>query len=221
MYPMRHADQNGIFYFACDTTCDGPDAWQRTKIDERTGGGSAPAWDLALDAQGRPRVVYFKYTGDSSDRNLFYLWCDTNCTDDGSWQSTSMGVPTNEGIDADLELDSAGRPRVAFLTTSDLGYAWCDGDCTATTGWQHGYADNDDLLTQDYPVALPYTCSSGIWDSYAPSLSLDKNGNPRMAYDARYQAYCQFQDPTNPGSPIENKFIEVWHSVRTVFTQEP
>lgn len=103
----------------------------------------------------------------------------------------------------------------------DLGYAWCNGNCATAQGWQHGYADSDEQLTRDYPVPLPTTCKAGIWDSYAPSLALDSAGNPRMAYDASYWANCQYRDPNNPNSTPRDEYIELWHSVRTVFVPQP
>jgi hypothetical protein len=52
-------------------------------------------------------------------------------------------------------------------------------------------------------------------------LALDSQGNPRIAYDASYKAYCQYQDPTDPTKPPTNEFREIWHSVRTIFTTQP
>ncbi|KAB8141070.1 hypothetical protein F8S13_21365 [Chloroflexia bacterium SDU3-3] len=220
LYPLDGTGESGLYYFACDSDCQDDASWQRTLVTAR-GNGPYPAWDLALDAQNRPRASFFKYDADDgSGDTLYYLWCDGSCLSTAGWHTLNLNLPKGEGIGADIELDSAGKPRIAYLTSADLGYAWCDGGCTAAGGWKHGYADNDDLMSDSYPVPLPYTCSSGVWDSYSPSLALDAEGNPRMAYDASYQAYCQFEDPDRPGE-VENRFIEVWHSARTVFVPQP
>jgi hypothetical protein len=221
LYPLNGTGPEGIHYFACDQGCEDDTNWERTLIIER-GSGPYPVWDLELDAQSRPRVAYFRYdASDGTDETLFYLWCDTNCTADGSWQTLDLGLPKGDGIGADLELNTAGHPRIAYLTSADLGYAWCDSGCTTAQDWQHGYADNDDQMTADYPIALPITCSAGIWDSYSPSLALDSAGNPRFAYDASYKGYCQYEDPTDPTKPPTSEFREIWHSVRTVFVEQP
>jgi hypothetical protein len=221
LYPLNGTGASGIYYFACDGGCDDQANWQRTLVADR-GNGPYPAWDLEIDGQNRPRATFYKYdASDSTRQTLFYLWCDTNCLDNSSWHTLDLGLPKGDGIGADIELDAAGRPRIAYLNDFDLGYAWCNNDCTSAAGWQHGYADNDQTMEQEYPIALPFTCSSGIWDSYSPSLALDTQGNPRIAYDASYKAYCQYQDPTDPTKPPTNEFHEIWHSVRTIFTNQP
>lgn len=218
LYPLAGAGEPGIYYFRCGQGCAqaGPEGWERVRIAERTS-GAQPSWDLELDAQGRPRVVYFKYlSSQDTTRSLFYLWCDEACLSAESWQITGVGLPDEEGIGADLELDAQGRPRVAFLSSTALGYAWCDGACATSAGWQRRSADSDEQMTQDYPVPLPTTCRAGIWDGYAPSLSLDGAGAPLMAYDASYRASCQYVDPENPGQPPRDEFVELWHAVRVV-----
>jgi hypothetical protein len=221
LYPLNETGAPyGLYYFTCDTGCATASAWERTMIDERTS-GPYPAWDLELDAQNNPRVTYFKYDDGSSNRTLWYEWCNSACANGANWHKTGIGVPGEEGIGADLALDAAGHPRIAYLSDENLGYAWCDGDCTSAAGWQHGYADNDQRMEEEYPIARPVTCNAGIWDSYSPSFALDRAGNPRIAYDASYKAYCQYQDPTDPTRPPTNEFHEIWHSVRMIFTTQP
>jgi hypothetical protein len=221
LYPLNETGAPyGLYYFTCDIACATASAWGRTMIDERTS-GPYPAWDLELDTQNNPRVAYLKYKDGSSNRTLWYEWCNNACSNGANWNKTSVGVPDDEGIGADLELDSAGRPRMAFLTSSKLGYVWCNGSCATAQGWQHGYGDSDDQMTQDYPVALPVTCNNAIWYTYSPSLALDKDGNPRIAYDGSYQGYCQYQDPSDPTKPPTNEFHEIWHAVRLMFTTQP
>lgn len=221
LYPLNGTGEDGIYYFACDNGCDDDANWQRALVTER-GSGPYPAWDLELDAQNRPRAVFFKYDAiDSSAQTLFYLWCDANCANGGTWEVLDIGLPKGDGIGADIELDTAGRPRIAYLNSTQLGYAWCNGNCGSATDWQYGYGDSDEAMEQEYPIARPITCNAGLWDSYSPSLALDSQGNPRMAYDASYKAYCQYQDPTDPSKPPTSEFREIWHSVRTIFTTQP
>jgi hypothetical protein len=221
LYPLNGTGDNGIYYFSCDGACDNSASWQRTLVADR-GSGPYPTWDLALDGQNRPRVSFFKYdASDGTGQTLFYLWCDASCTSSGGWRMLNLGLPKGDGIGANIELDPNGRPRIAYLDSENLGYAWCDTNCTNAAGWRHGYADDDQTMEQEYPIARPVTCSAGIWDSYSPSFALDRQGNPRIAYDASYKAYCQYQDPTDPTKPPSNEFIEIWHSVRTVFVPHP
>lgn len=221
LFPLSQTGEpSGLYYFSCDSACDDGASWGRTLVADR-GAGPYPAWDLALDGQDRPRAAFYKYdAGDGTAQTLFYLWCDAGCAA-GGWSQLDLGLPKGDGIGADLELDAAGRPRIAYLSDTQLGYAWCDGGCTSAAGWQHGYADDDATMERDYPIARPVTCSAGIWDSYSPSFDLDPSGDPRMAYDASYKAYCQYQDPTNPSKPPTSEFREIWHSVRTVFAPQP
>jgi hypothetical protein len=218
LYPLDGAGEPGIYYFACQQSCseNGAHSWSRMRVAERTS-GAQPSWDLELDAQGRPRVAYFKYLSQAdTTRHLFYLWCDAACASGGDWQRSSMGLDDDEGVGADLVLDGQGRPRAAFLTTTSLGYVWCDRGCGTPQSWQGRAADTDEQMAKDYPLALPSTCRAGIWDGYAPSLALAPGGAPVMAYDASYQASCQYVDPTNPGGPPRDEFREIWHSVRVV-----
>lgn len=67
----------------------------------------------------------------------WYEWCDNACSNGSNWNKTSVGVPDEEGIGSDLELDSAGRPRMAFLTSSELGYTWCNGNCATPVQVAH------------------------------------------------------------------------------------
>jgi hypothetical protein len=218
LYPLNGAGEPGIYYFTCVQDCgeSGGHTWERTLVAERTS-GAQPSWDLEINSQGQPRVLYFKYLSQAdTTRHLYYIWCDAACDSSGSWRRTSVGLEDNEGIGADLVLDAQGHPRAAALTATSLGYIWCDAGCDTPQGWQGRVADTDEQMSADYPVPLPITCRAGIWDGYAPALALDATGAPVMAYDASYQASCQYSDPTDPTKPPRDEFREIWHSVRVV-----
>ncbi len=217
LFPLDGEGTAGLTYFACDAGCDDDANWERTFLVER-GSGPYPAWDLALDASNRPRVAYFRYdASDDTEQKLFYLWCDTGCTSGDNWNGTDIGMPKGDGIGADLELDAQNRPRIAYLNSNALGYAFCNGDCSGPGGWQRRILDTHAALEAAYPIPLPFTCDSGIWDSYAPSFRLDRAGNPRIAYDSSYKAGCLYSDPANPAKPPTREFREIRRSVRMVF----
>jgi hypothetical protein len=211
----------GIYYYECDGGCDNDANWERVKVTDR-GYGPYPAWDIEIDAQDRPRAAFFRYDAtDGTAKRLFYMACEGGCLNRGAWNVIDIGLPYGAGEGVDIELDAAGNPRLAFLDGGDnLGYAWCDGACTTAASWKNAYADTAQLMEQEYPVARPITCNAGLWDNYSPSLSLDAQGNPRIAFDGGYKARCQYEDPNRPGE-VFDKFHEIWHSVRLVIRSKP
>ena len=214
-------DENGVYYFACDAGCEDDANWKRAWVFER-GGGPYPFWDIAVDKQNRPRIaVYKEGTLDDTGRRLYYLSCDAQCESSGSWSAVNLGLPQQYGDGVDLELDAQGRPRMAYMDGSDnLRYSWCDAGCTAAENWQHGVVDLSSDLEAEYPVARPVTCDAGLWDTYAPALALDAQGNPRIVYDGSYKARCQYVDPNDP-TDVYDRFHEIWHSVRLVAFAQP
>jgi hypothetical protein len=205
-----------LYYFACDAGCDDAASWQRARITGDAG-GAYPAWDIALDANDRPRVAFFSYQGSAGSEKLFYLQCDAECTSDGSWQRVNLGLPSGAGTGANIELDALGRPRIAYLNSNDLGYSWCDTDCESPAAWQHRTVETSDELEAQYPVARPVTCDASTWDNYSPNLQLDAAGRPVVSYEGSYKARCYMTNPSNPSGPMDYYMHEIWHSVRVTF----
>jgi hypothetical protein len=165
---------------------------------------------LRLDALGRPRLAYYPGYGDDGSlpgKRLYYLKCDANCAQAGTWSALDIGLPAQnptggeifEGAEGvDLALDPQGRPRIAFrmgYTVDELGYAWCNVNCLAGAGhWSYKVIWSTAAQTQEMglppsqgcPDCIPPIppCPNGFWDAgYWPSLALDSAGNPRIAYE--------------------------------------
>jgi hypothetical protein len=108
----------------------------------------------------------------------------------------------------DLQFDRQGRPRVAYQELGGgLGYAWCDAGCeTDGVQWRSKEVESADALSQDYDILPIRRCSVSTWfGGVRPSLALDAQGNPRIAYDAQHYWYgtelvngvphqCDFKD---------------------------
>lgn len=225
LVPLAGADgerNTGIYYFACDTGCESSDNWQRVKIADR-GQGPFPMWDVALDANDRPHVAFYKEDtlDDDSGKRLHYLQCDNDCLNAANWQMLNLGLPREAGDGADLALDANGRPRITYLDGRyDLGYSWCNGECLQLANWQHGIADTETGLEAAYPIARPLTCDAGLWRTHSPAMMLDAKGNPHIAYDASYKGRCLYKDPNKPDQTYY-EFIEIWHAVRVLFFPQP
>ena len=213
-----------LYYFACDTGCDEFANWSRVQIGER-GQGSDLSWDLALDANDRPRVVHYPADlPDDKGEQLYYKWCNSDCLSAANWTQVNLGLGARNGQEPDLELDSQGRPRIAYAdeNAGGLGYAWCNVDCESAQGqWQHEVIDWDAKLYSEWPVAYPITCDAGLWNGVTPSLALDAQGNPRVAYDTTYNARCLYDDPNDSNDVPYYRFQLVMRAVRGIFFPQP
>ncbi len=224
---MALADQNretALYYFACDTGCDDIDNWGRVKIGER-GQGSELSWDLALDADNRPRVAHYPASlPDEQGEQLYYTWCNSDCLNPANWTQTNLGLGKRSGQGPDLELDNQGRPRIAYADPNygGLGYIWCNVDCESTQGqWEYEIIDWDAKLYAEWPIAYPVTCDAGLWNGLTPSLTLDVQGNPRIAYDTTYNARCLYDDPNDSNDVPYYRFHLVMRAVRGIFFAQP
>lgn len=213
-----------LYYFACDAGCDELANWKRVKIGER-GQGSDLSWDLELDANDRPRVAHYPAAlPDGKGEQLYYRWCNSDCLNAANWAEMNLGLGASNGQEPDLELDSQGRPRIAYAdeNAGGLGYTWCTIDCeSAQAQWQHEVIDWDAKLYGEWPVAYPVTCDAGLWNGLTPSLALDAQGNPRIAYDTTYNARCLYDDPNDSNDVPYYRFHLVMRAVRGIFFPQP
>ncbi len=215
----------GLYYYACDTGCDTMTNWDRTLLFY-PGSGSypLPAWDMEIDSDNNPHVVFFTGGGADSgiDYQLVYITCPGNCLGDNSWSGTVLGLPLYDGQGPDIELNAANDPRVAFVyENGDLGYAWCNNGCEAShTAWQAVVVEATDEQEADNPQALPPNCDQDLWQGLTPTLALDTAGNPRIAHDIMVDARCTYEDPDDPNNPII-RFERVWNGVRWNFFPQP
>jgi hypothetical protein len=216
---------DGIYYITCDADCYSQYSWNRVGLYLR-GNGTAPSWDLELDSANRPRFAF--YTGEGLEgegwEKLHYVWCNNGCLDAANWDNAELGLPMGNGENPDLELDEQGRPRVAYIMQDGggVGYSWCSGGCvTQQPQWHHEVIDTATDMDEDFPVPIPPTCDTGLWDSIAPVLAFDPAGQPGVAFDASYNGRCWIDDDPNDGDPADYLFWEIRHSVRVVFSTQP
>jgi hypothetical protein len=122
---MEDGSGDRLFYVWCDADCLAGGSWQRITLGLGVNEGQNA--DLALDAQGRPRMAYRTSAG------LGYAWCNQSCTTGGAqWQrqvvETSAKLQQEFPVDwpltcdpsawtdpiPSLALDAAGNPRIAY-----------------------------------------------------------------------------------------------------------
>lgn len=113
-----------LHYLTCGAGCLNRANWEPVNLGLPRGVGDGV--DIALDAQGRPRMAHF------SGEDLVYSWCDTGCTDPRQWhhavvdqdEQLEAEYPIARPITCDagiwdvsspvLALDSTGHPRIAY-----------------------------------------------------------------------------------------------------------
>jgi hypothetical protein len=178
-----------LTYITCDTECNNPANWTYTALIER--GSGHVAFVLRFNSGGQPRLVFNQGSINSGPAGyLYYLWCNTGCTDGANWAGSSVGAQ-GQAEDPDLALDALNRPRIAFrniLSPDGLGYVWCDTSCESTGAiWQGGLLEPSSDLDLEWDILPPLNCSGSYWyGGYRPSLALDTAGNPRIGYVAQH-----------------------------------
>lgn len=155
----------GAYYAFCEGGCASPDL---VKVVRFPTDGTVTNAMIALDAQGRPRILLASYA------KVEYATCDTNCLDPSGWK---VGTVVAHGAEQDvtgeaLALDPQGRPRFILHTyKAYLGigqkdpktyYMTCDADCTSAAAW------STNLIS-----------ATDIWES--STLRFDATGRPRVA----------------------------------------
>lgn len=140
---LRHP----YFYAECNSTCGDTNQWAVTTI----GGTSAIEaidWELpqrgfALDRQGRPRFIYYTGTPGDSNKGMFYLSCDQQCSQPEQWQQTTISLLSTTGDeiyhDPVLVFTSQNQPRILSYMTADqsgIYYIGCDQECHEASNWQ-------------------------------------------------------------------------------------
>lgn len=216
-------DEFYLYYLACEGGCEAESNWFSVPVAER-GNGPNMSYDIATDAAGRPRIAFYQggFLGGQGEQ-LFYVWCDDGCFDGANWAGSEVGLGQNNGRGPDLELDAAGRPRLAYALydAGGLGYSWCDSNCeTPGAAWQHQVVKSRAELLAAWPVAFPPHCDGGLWDGLTPSLALNKAGQPRIAYDTIYNARCWYNPDTGEWDPW-HEFHLIWRAVRVDFVTQP
>ena len=159
------------YYGFCAANCQVPGNWTWTIVGN-TGflGGSAR---VAVNRQGRPRIMWV-YQGTFDDPAIYaYAECDAGCTNAANWNAyAAVGANDFAGFgDGDVAgdyfaLDPNGNPRFIYRETDSwtgergTWYAFCDGDCL----------DGNWFKTQISPEVMSQ-----------PSLEIDSTGEPHIA----------------------------------------
>jgi hypothetical protein len=200
-----------INYLECATR-DCASGVSRTTLEITTTDGtlSTATFAMRLTTGGAPRIALYSGTGEGGQlaaNQLQYLSCDAaSCTSQqpGQWRVLDLGLPATQGQEGvDLTLDSQNRPRIALrvpVPVDELAYAWCDTQCeTNAQGWQHKLLPSAKAAEAEMglparmgcPECLPPIppCPNAYWQAgFWPSITLDRNGNPVIAYEMQLQA---------------------------------
>jgi hypothetical protein len=164
-------DTNSYYYYAeCNANCtDSAANWTSVAVVDSTNGYPDNVRYFALDAQGRPRLVYpmtsYPYYG------FYYLTCDADCTTASNWHTTAVSTPGLEPDGFQLVFDQNDRPRVLGYDTYSsnngiLVYAECNSSCSTAANWgsvalfevgftlsyYHGYALRLDAQGRASPI---------------------------------------------------------------------
>jgi hypothetical protein len=123
---------------------------------------------FALDAQGRPRMVY--EMTNYPDYGFYYLTCDADCTTVSNWVTTTVTTPGLRPDVLQLVFDSNSRPRVLGYDNNNdaLAYAECNSSCSTAANWGSVGLFGPFHYVLDYGFAL----------------RVDAQGRPRIAYYA-------------------------------------
>lgn len=180
-----------MLYLDCNADCLAATNWDGIFMGDIHG---TARFSLRVNQQGQPRLLF--YSGAYPDPafeadRLYYLWCNTNCRSAGvhDWQLYKLDLPKYHGQNADLVLDPAGHPRIAYdAFGSGLSLAWCDSACESDAAvWEHEMLEKSSSLEADYPVAPIRRCSISTWLSgQQPMLAVDQAGHVRVSYGAQH-----------------------------------
>jgi hypothetical protein len=169
---------------------------------------STSTFSMRLTTNGGPRIALYTGTGDGGNlgpNQLFYVTCDASCgTQIGQWRALNLGLPAAYGEEGvDLALDSQNRPRIALhvpVPVDELAFAWCDTQCEGNAqGWQSKLLPSAKAAEAEMglparmgcPECIPPIppCPNAYWlGGLWPAMTLDRNGNPLIAYEMQLQA---------------------------------
>lgn len=145
-------NEHHYLYAACDAGCDSPAGWGIVDLVNSEHNDvnqfANPQRSFALDAQGRPRFVYF---AEFAPRGAYYAWCDDGCLDANNWWQVRISHYDEYNYDLidypSLALTADGRPRVLAEIFSYQGspdpsgvyYLECDANCGDEASWGRAY----------------------------------------------------------------------------------
>lgn len=223
-----------VIYAECNQSCGTAANWAGFVLANTVSASVSHEanFSLAVDGNGRPRLALYTGTGSGGSltpNTLYYLGCqEGDCTQAANWTAVNLNFPQTHGEEGvSLALDGQSRPRLAYHAPMAAGfglyYAWCDTSCeTSAAGWQAQEMEPSEAVNAELPIpprpgcAFPDCdppippCTISTWDTgVRPSLALDGQGRPRIAYDANHEQggacgtftdtkltrYIQFEQP--------------------------
>jgi hypothetical protein len=196
-----------VNYLECTSAdCSGPIHTLTLAMTADAGAYSEGLFAFRLTASGARRLALYPGSGSGGNiaaNQLHYLTCDSSCTQLAQWSALDLALPAGHGEHGlDLALDQQGRPRIAYripAPTDELAYVTCDANCNVSAqGWHAlvlpSTADAEAELglppRMGCPDCIPPIppCPSAFWDAgYWPELTLDRAGNPLIAYEVQLQ----------------------------------
>jgi hypothetical protein len=173
-----------LLYGGCDTACDVATNWWYLPLYL-----NSHSYVLRLTTSDQPRIAF--YQGTVSSGVLYYLSCNTGCTNGANWSGWGVGgLTAGNGQNPDLALDGLNRPRIVYRedTPDGLGYAWCTANCELNTAvWQVAHVESGVDLDAEWDILPPLSCSTSAWYAgYRPSIALDASGNPRIGSEGKH-----------------------------------
>jgi hypothetical protein len=197
----RNSNFDKLLYFECvDRAC------AQYNFQPTYEAGAFASYSLRLDHQDRPRLVYFtgEANGPLEKRQLYYSWCNSNCTERSNWSATNLHTQLGHGWSVDLALDQNDHPRFVYkMGDVGPGLAWCNANCeSAQALWQARLIENVEILEAIDPINPILSCSISQWSSgFLPQLALNPLGNPLVTFDVKHQYGGTDTRPGHSGEP--------------------
>jgi hypothetical protein len=183
------------WYMRCDANCTDINNWLNVLLPQDYSQLLYRA-TLAFTPDGLPRFITWMPLSDSY--YVVYVECSNTCEQTSDWSEIAPLIKADSGPGHrswGFQIDTLGRPRLVVKPTSEpLVYAWCDNSCASSESW-NGYA-------------LPLDTQDG----QHPSLALDSQNRPRIAYKEWNQSglgylWCEANCETNNAS-WKNEVVE-------------
>lgn len=155
-------------YGECSSDCTLQSSWKFVSVGDRGLFGSSGK--LALDAQGKPRMVWAQSLTSSDPNTLFFAACDANCTDAAGWTSGAFRtLAINDSLSGDnsrtLAVDASGRAHFIYFN-GKMHYSSCASNCTSSASWS-----DVTLATNSGRASLVVTSTGQVRVAYTSYLT--------------------------------------------------
>ncbi|MBS1152705.1 MAG: hypothetical protein H6Q89_4403 [Myxococcaceae bacterium] len=165
-------------YGECTNNCKLQSNWAFTSIGDR--GLMGGLGKMALNAQGKPRVMWVNAAGTPNPYVIHFASCDSNCTNSASWSSGAiLTLPADQVVfgraGRNLAVDGTGRVHLVYApgaVNDGLDYITCASNCTAAASW------SAPVKLSNYParVSLATTAAGQV------RLAYTTQGSPYLGY---------------------------------------